>query len=519
MEHSKFQLAIFDAVLNGNKNIAVNAVAGSGKTTTIVDCCKQIRGLRKQDVKFLAFNKSIVSELKVKIGDKADVSTLHSFGLSVILKAIPRLDFKKHIQSTKYNKIIREQVDSRVDAGLISKKEAIIMTNNITRLFALCRANLLEYNDMQGIEGIVEEHNIEVIGAECSIVNDLLKDCYKALDPNNPVIDYTDMIALPIMAYKRYIPTYKLVFIDEAQDLNRAQRELMLACAKGGRFVAVGDRRQAINGFAGADCNSFDKIANLPNTIELPLSVCYRCGRRMIELAQEIVPEIQPRANANEGIVDSVNELTLDLFAPYEENGNKSGAMVLCRTSAPLVAMCLKLIRKRIPAIVKGRDIANGLAALIEKSKAKTIKGFKSWADVELEKVAKEVAKADSITIEEARESGRYIAFDDRIQCILAIGEDVHNLEQVKTTLDTIFSDDNIPNAVTFSTAHKAKGLQADKVVILLPNKLPLEWKGQKQWQFEQELNLKYVAVTRAKKTLTFVNVEQAALFKAEFDK
>ena len=75
----------------------------------------------------------------------------------------------------------------------------------------------------------------------------------------------------------------------------------MLCAAKGGRFIAVGDRNQAINGFCGADCTSFDSICNLPNTIELPLSVNYRCGTNILKLAQEIVPQIQPCNNAISG--------------------------------------------------------------------------------------------------------------------------------------------------------------------------------------------------------------------------
>ena len=60
--------------------------------------------------------------------------------------------------------------------------------------------------------------------------------------------------------------------------------------------------------------------------------------------------------------------------------------------------------------------------------------------------------------------------------------------------------------------------LESDRVVILLPNKLPLSWKGQKPWQFQQEMNLKYVALTRAKKELVFVDVELKDLLKVDFN-
>jgi len=272
----------------------------------------------------------------------------------------------------------------------------------------------------------------------------------------------------------------------------------------------VGDRNQAINGFAGADCNSFDKIATLPNTKELPLSVNYRCGRAMIALAQQIVPQIQAHDNAINGVVEHVNEITLDLFKPND--------MVLCRSTAPLVAMCLKLIQAGVTAVVKGRDIADGLINTIEKSKAKTIKGFESWVEIEKSKLIKDICKKDNITEAEAQETGRYIAFMDRMNCILTIGENVSKLEDVKTYIQQIFSDDKINNAVTLSTAHKSKGLESDRVVILLPDKMPLTWKHQLEWQYQQELNLKYVALTRAKKELVFADTSLSDLLKTKFN-
>jgi superfamily I DNA/RNA helicase len=496
MNFSQFQIAIFNEVKNGTGNLAINAVAGSGKTTTIVECCKLLH-LNKYDVKFLAFNKSIVEELSVKIGNYADVSTLHSFGFNVIKK----INKRAKVNNRKYSNIIRDMVDS-------NNKNFVAIVNNASKLFNLCRVNLIKADNITAINSICDEHSIVVLDNEISIVNSLLKDCY-ILDNDNPEVDFTDMLVLPL-AYRRHIPAYKFVFIDECQDLNAAQRELMLAAATKGRFIAVGDRNQAINGFAGADCNSFDKIATLPNTKELPLSVNYRCGKSMIALAQQIVPQIQAHDKAIEGVVAHTNEITLDLF--------KANDMVLCRSTAPLVAMCLKLIQAGVTAIVKGRDIADGLINTIEKSKAKTIKGFESWVEIEKAKVVKDICKKDNITPAEAEETGRYIAFMDRMNCILTIGENVSKLDDVKAYIQQIFSDDKINNAVTLSTAHKSKGLESDRVVILLPEKLPLTWKHQLEWQYQQELNLKYVALTRAKKELVFADTSLADLLKVKFN-
>jgi superfamily I DNA/RNA helicase len=95
------------------------------------------------------------------------------------------------------------------------------------------------------------------------------------------------------------------------------------------------------------------------------------------------------------------------------------------------------------------------------------------------------------------------------------IAESVTSIKELISKLEAIFSD-NEKDSITLSTIHKCKGLEADNVVIVIPNKLPLVWKNQLDWQFEQEMNLKYVAITRAKKKLYFVNLDEDQLKKVE---
>ena len=70
----------------------------------------------------------------------------------------------------------------------------------------------------------------------------------------------------------------------------------------------------------------------------------------MVRLAQELVPQIQAHKGAIDGEISHVNSLSTDLF--------RENDMVLCRTSAPLVVLCMKLIQSGITAVVKGKDIA-----------------------------------------------------------------------------------------------------------------------------------------------------------------
>ena len=87
MKPSKYQEQIYLHQVTTNKNITVKAGPGSGKTTTIVEASKLVPYGKK--ALFLAFNKSIVIELKKKLPATVDCSTMHSMGSRVIRAHYP----------------------------------------------------------------------------------------------------------------------------------------------------------------------------------------------------------------------------------------------------------------------------------------------------------------------------------------------------------------------------------------------------------------------------------------------
>lgn len=505
IQYSDFQLDIFDAVLNGKSNIAVDAVAGSGKTFTIELACRKLQASPK-DVCFLAFNKLIAEELRKRLNGYAYVSTLHAFGFNVLKKLYNFPSYHQYIKvdGWKIQKYVRKNVChlSSIITPNTDPLKVYTFSMNVQKIYDLARVNLIEHGNKNMLNNLCDEHNIVTLFDEVNVVDILLAKAYRM--PTDLTIDYVDMIVLPLF-HVEHIPHYKYVFIDECQDLNRAERELMLQVAKNGRFIAVGDRNQAINGFCGADCNSFDKIAAIENTIELPLSINYRCGINMIKLAQTLVPQITAHDGAIDGKIEHVNELKRDMFKPND--------MVLCRTSAPLVGMCMKLIESGLTAIVKGKDIAQSLQALIDKSNETTIEGVLDFLESEKKKMVAFIRAERKCSESDAKNSGKYRKLEDNCKCIQNICMyHIKDVAQLKTYITKIFSEEKIKNAITLSTVHKAKGLESDRVMILLPNKLPLVWRNQQDWQLQQEQNLKYVAITRAKKELVIVDMTEQQL-------
>ena len=493
MVFSDFQTRIFDEVSNTNNSIIINAVAGSGKTTTIVEALKRAKNSGKTI--FLAFNKSIVAELSNRLTSNVECKTLHSLGLS----AFYSMRIKVKVNNDKWMSEIRNVASTLSSIFNENDKEYYAFCGNIKSLFDLARLNLLHNGDVKVIEKLAEYHNIETLGDEAEVVNTLLQRAYDINERGLNVIDFTDMIVLPTQnsLVKRGLTKYNTIAVDEAQDMSAATQALMFASlAKNGRFIAVGDKRQAINGFAGAMCDSFAKLAEKAD-VELPLSVNYRCGSDIIKLAQSVVPYIESHEGAIKGNVEDV----------YDMTEVKHGDMVICRKSAPLVNLCLKMLASGRNAYIKGNDICEGLLNLIRKMKANDIEDLFIKLEEEEERKRQQLLKY-GIKANAISNCPSIQEFADKIKCLRYIAESCSTLDEVQIKLKKLFTECQSGNCVTLSTIHKSKGLEADNVWIVSPECLPMTWDGQLDWQLEQENNLKYVAITRAKKNLFFVNCD-----------
>lgn len=282
--------------------------------------------------------------------------------------------------------------------------------------------------------------------------------------------------------------------VHNCQDFSASQQQLILKSrAPGGRIVYAGDERQAIMAFAGANARAFSELVSRPNTTRLPLSVCYRCPESHLREARSIVPWIESRPDAPEGTIQHIHE---DMLYDHVQEGD----LVICRTTAPLISACLKLIALDIPARVRGRDIGAGLVSVVKQVMQhpdykwsdfdKLLSEWLQWKITQLQK------KENS---EDAQQSAH-----DRVAAINAVysSREYQTAEALIVAIEELFSDTR--SSVWLSTVHRAKGLEAERVFILKPHKLPLVWPSQRPAQREQEMNLKYVALTRAKKVLTF---------------
>ncbi len=484
---SKYQKAVFTYIQKGKGNAVIEAVAGSGKSTTLVQAIDLID--ESKSVLFLAFNVDIVKELKQKIGlrNNVEISTLHSLGCKACMRA-----YHCTVEGDKYTIYLNDGIANGTIVPTMrrtqKRKHFNEWKSNIKQLIDLGRVNLAL--DATSLNNLADKHGLWLQDNEVEIAQRVI-----AWGSNNTaVIDYTDMIYFPAIKNIRMYQ-HDWVFIDECQDLNAAQRTMFLKTIKlGGRFVAVGDAKQSIYGFCGADEESFYKLTQIPHTAKLPLSICYRCDANIIRLAQTIVPQIQYRSGAPDGVVDREAKMA-DV---------KDGDMVLCRVSAPLTKLCMHYIANGVKAFVKGKDIGTNLINMIKKTKAKNMDRCMTKLNGELGKFLGKIMDKKHCNEKEAKENDQYKIMEDRILSIQVLSEGLTTCQAVINRIESIFSD-TATEGICLSTIHKSKGLENDRVFVICEDKLFLKSAMRQAWSAQQEYNLVYVMMTRAKHYLGYI--------------
>lgn len=500
---NKYAQAIFDFVENGSGDGAVNAVAGSGKTTTIIECANR---LKTTNALFLAFNVEIVKTLQTRLGKNVQAMTLNSLGHRALLKHLGPsgrgVGTRIKLEAHKYADLVDAALAEFNEYDILSNEQFADALKAIKSLVSFSMSTLCGMGDEELVE-LAAHYGIDlpVAGLTDATVFNIVRDVLsQGIELGKAgIISFDDQIFLPVL-WGLKPQQVDFTFVDECQDLSAAKLALTIACrAPGGRMLFVGDKRQSIYGFAGADANSFDNIVAVTNATVLPLSVCYRCPSDIIKLAQSIVPDIEAAPGAPVGVVGYVSEDQLSTKVGH-------GDLILCRLTAPLISTCIDLIRHRVPARVKGRDIGKMLVKI-----AKDALGKLPYAEIEFALDRYVTAKCEKLAQRKHSEAQQE-SLRDRVAGVKACVEAFHNAKSIQSLaveIEALFTDGQA--FVELSTVHRAKGLGVDRVFILKPNKLPLVWKNQRAWEAQQEQNLRYVAITRAQRELYFVNEEAGA--------
>jgi len=511
------QLAAVQWTHQSTGNLILEAVAGSGKTFTIIEMLIAINHHFPQArCALMSFNAKVRDELKERVRTKnirnTEVNTVHGFAFTA---------FKSHFGPRKPNSY---KLPDLLDPLLKQFKLTYKFSPPICQAVSIAKDTGMELffpNTTAEWKKLIDYHDISwdedklPLGAFINLCADL----FRLSTQNTDKIDFSDMIWMPLK-HGLSFPQFDFVFIDEAQDTNATRREVakrmlkqgndnvvqeaFAVALKKGRLIAVGDRHQAIYGFTGADNDALDILKEEFSAAELPLSTCFRCSKSVIRHAQSIVPHIQPRVGAIEGAVNlQMPEYNFhqNLFSQSFPDLQRSA--ILCRKNAPLISLAFQLLSKRIPCRIEGRDVGQELIRLCKKhsspgdSKQKLSQSLQLHLNQQAQKLSP--YKLDLL-------SDKITAINSILQLPF-----ITSVTQLYQEIEQVFSDydPTKPPRLTLSSVHKSKGLEWPTVYLLGRNLwMPSQFATQ-PWMEDQEQNLIYVAITRAKEILYEITVEE----------
>ncbi len=459
------QKAVFNDTSNGSGHVFVEATAGSGKSTTLIESLNYVP--ENDSWLLVAFNKKIANELKLRAPQSfnGSVCTLHSLGLKAVKRRFPNVDVDSNKMWQILNRIIGK------DRKLNDIK------NQMNRAISLCKACLI--SEPTEIDLLLDTYDIDIFDMDREeFISNINKAMLKSYE-NTDSVDFNDMIWMPHM-YDLKAGDYQRVFIDEAQDMNQAMLTLATsACNKNGRITLYGDRNQAIYFFNAAGSDQFDKLIKKLNAKIMPLSISYRCPIKVVNKAKQFAPTMEAAPNAKQGTVEYITHKEMLKMA-------RPGCFILSRVNAPLIGLALGFIKQGVPCNIQGRDIGTNLVNLIKKSRRKSIDTFLNW-----------LAKWEAKEIKRRRGLNRPIrSITDKAACLRTLANDSYSIAEMKGKIQELFEDGDDDDRIILSTVHAIKGMERD-IVFVMNN----TFFGGTQ----EEQNIRYVSITRAKKSLYFV--------------
>lgn len=508
------QLAAITAAKT-KQSVMLTAYAGTAKTTTLEMMGHQI----KAPALALAFNVSIKKELEKRFEPNFTVKTLNGLGFGALMRAMPGVTFQPP-DGRKIGKLVthvaKEQKIELLAESWDTTKSLVIRAMS-AGLVPHDEGRPLVADDESTWDWLMTEEGIH--RDDFSFFHNLAS---QVLESNNRlvregIISFDDQVYYSTCVLGQF-PKFPVMVVDEAQDLSPLNHAMLeLSKRDGGRLLIVGDPKQAIYSFRGADSRSMTKLRRLKPPGEwddLPLTLTFRCPKLIVERLQSHAPGFR----AAEGNAPG-RHIRLGTYNPLEDIREWAWEdllvatagrpiAILSRNNAPLISMAFKLLRRRVSVRMAGRDIGKGLIALSRKIFPEDHTGRAEMLGLLEEWESSETSAAGAMDKPELADNARDKA--ESLRAVISFAE-VDDAGRLRATLKTLF--DREDGFVLLSTIHRAKGLEWDCVLHLDPWRVPSKWakeaaRAGNSAPLEQEMNLKYVCETRTRELLMEADLE-----------
>jgi ATP-dependent exoDNAse (exonuclease V) beta subunit len=237
-----------------NEIVSIKSVAGSGKTTTLLELAKIHKNKK---ILYIAFNKSLITEIKGKIVDQK-IRNLNPCTFDSLMRSvfISKYDDEFELMDLK------PQTLPNVISWFANKPYRI--KNYYVKAYnKFC--NQTRYSD-------INEYCKKVLGGEKKLLSQMWQ---KSLNHELITFDFIRKYVEMESLCKNYIDSkYDLIFIDESQDFDNVMLKILLEHTTIPKLF-VGDPKQAIYEWKGC-INAFDKLPS--TTLALEFYSTFRVG-------------------------------------------------------------------------------------------------------------------------------------------------------------------------------------------------------------------------------------------------
>jgi superfamily I DNA/RNA helicase len=437
-----------DIIDSTESTVLVNAVAGSGKTSVLMEIAK-----KSSNGLYLAFNKAIVKDVIPKLPLGWSCKTFNAFGLRMVYQNIPKVQ----VDFNKYSKLFGKSPSVH-----LAQKHMVLGGNVTDKSWEeTCRRFTISSSLISGA-----------------------KKYLKAGLEETSLVSGDEMLEYPIQnGWKS--DHYDVVLVDECQDLNPQQIKF-LSCIPTNRIIFVGDMNQAIYGFRGSDPYAIDMIKEQYVPKEYPMNESFRCPVEILQQVNHIVPSITSRKRG--GSILHANKS--NVIYPDE-------CFVTSRTNASLIRLAHTLISSNQHFAISALFV-NSLKSRLDPvlARSATIDDVRKLLDYNFNA---DISRYNQLNWNTAN-------MIDRYKGLITIANNCKSIAEIKNFIGKMKLHTNSGSTRKLITIHAAKGLEAEHVFFLDPDTCDyFKKKTNIKWERQQEDNLYYVACTRALKTLTLV--------------
>ena len=476
------------AILATDTDIAVNAVAGSGKTSTMIEyAASRPPGSR---ILYLAFNKSVKMEASRKFTERGlnnvRVETAHSLAYRYIMR-----DSKYSLSSQGYKTHQIAEILSLSGDG--ARHSEFILANHISKFITyFCNSDKAKVQDLNYMDTVKEANAKKFVHAFYRVIEEGTRHFLAKMDKAE--IEITHDFYLKKFQLSAPVLPYDYILFDEGQDASAAMLDVFLK--QPAIKVIVGDTHQQIYGWRYA-INSLSKTP----FATLNLSTSFRFPADIAALAM--------------GVLSMKDKLGTNKPIPITGKGKTTKTVTkatIGRTNLGLLLNAINYItdNRKVKHIYFEGNIHSYTYADEGASLYDVLSLYNGSRDRIRDKLIGSMNTMDEL--EEYIESTEDAQLGMMMEIVNEYGNEIPRILKNLKDLHT-GDEDRLKAEMIFSTVHRAKGMEYDTVHLVNDfiseqklDRVIKEAEAEKQTpdkaKLNEEINLLYVAVTRTRHKL-----------------